>query len=250
MTEEHTRSALPQIFLGALFLALALLGSTWMGTQALDRFKNANNTIAVTGSARKAIRSDFATWRSTVSCEAPTRAEGYRLIQEQTRQVEDYLRQEQHVPNTALTLGPLSVNSLPEYLDNGRTSGRIRGYQLRQSFEVRLPDVDKIAALSRDSMALLDRGLTFESDPPEYLYTKLADLRVEMLEQATQDARERAQRILASVGNHLGPVRSVRTGVFQITRPHSTEVSDYGSYDTGTIDKDITAVLTLTFAVD
>jgi hypothetical protein len=70
-----------------------------------------------------------------------------------------------------------------------------------------------------------------------------------MLSEATADARQRAEQILKSAGSRLGPVRSVRTGVFQITRPHSTEVSDYGMYDTSTIEKDITAVLTLSFAV-
>ena len=54
----------------------------------------------------------------------------------------------------------------------------------------------------------------------------------------------------AYTASWTGPVRSVRTGVFQITRPHSTEVSDEGMYDTHTIAKDITAVLTITFAVD
>jgi hypothetical protein len=81
------------------------------------------------------------------------------------------------------------------------------------------------------------------------LYTKLNELRIEMLAQATQDARTRAESITRSAGSKLGPVRSVRTGVFQITRPESTEVSDYGMYDTSSIEKDITAVLSLTFGV-
>ena len=45
-------------------------------------------------------------------------------------------------------------------------------------------------------------------------------------------------------------MRSVRMGVFQITPRHSTEVSDYGINDTSSLEKDITAVVRVTFAVD
>ena len=243
-------SKFPQFFFGAALLALAMVLSTFMGTQALDRFKNANNAIAVTGSARRGIRADFATWHSVVSCEAPSRSEAYQMMQNYTQEVQTYFLNEQSVPAEALSLAELNLSSIPELLSNGLPSGNIKGYRLSQSFDIRLPDVEKVEELARSSMVLLNRGLPFESYPPEYLYTKLADLRVEMLAQATEDARERAQQILAATHNKLGPVQSVRTGVFQITRPHSTEVSDYGSYDTSSIEKDITAVLTLSFAVE
>jgi len=239
----------PQLFWGIIALSLSLLFSTFMGTQALKQFKNSDNTISVTGSARKGIRSDFATWRSSITYEATSREEAYQIIQAQTETVQNYFI-DQGIPSEAITLDELNLNSLPEYLANGNQSGRIRGFKLMQHFEVRLADVNKIANLARQSMSLLNQGLAFESYPPEYLYTKLSDLRVEMLAQATEDARERAQHILTATDNKLGPVRSVRTGVFQITRPHSTEVSDYGRYDTSSIDKDITAVLTLSFAVE
>jgi hypothetical protein len=71
-----------------------------------------------------------------------------------------------------------------------------------------------------------------------------------MLSEATQDARARADAIARSAGGEIGAVRSVRMGVFQITPRHSTEVSDYGINDTSSLEKDITAVVRVTFAVD
>jgi len=41
----------------------------------------------------------------------------------------------------------------------------------------------------------------------------------------------------------------VQVGVFQITSPNSTQVSDYGVYDTSTLNKDVTAVVNVTFAL-
>lgn len=83
----------------------------------------------------------------------------------------------------------------------------------------------------------------------EYLYTRLAALRVEMLAEATQDARRRAEVMAHSVGSAIGPIRAARMGVFQITPRHSTEVSGEGIYDTTSVEKNITAVVSVTFAL-
>ena len=246
---SESTSRFPQLFGGLALLSLALVVSTWLGGRALERFRQADNTITVTGSARKSITADFATWRSQVSVESETQQEAYQLLRGATEEVRTYFIEEQKLAPEALSLGAIQTQALPEYLPNGAQSGRTRAYRLSQGFEVRLVDVHRVAELAQSSMELLNRGLNFESFAPEYLYTQLSALRVEMLAAATEDARQRAEQILKSAGSQLGPVRSVRTGVFQITRPHSTEVSDYGMYDTTTIDKDITAVLSLTFGM-
>ncbi len=71
-----------------------------------------------------------------------------------------------------------------------------------------------------------------------------------MLGEAAKDAKVRAEKIAASTGNSIGTVRSARMGVMQITAADSTEVSDAGISDTSSIDKDVTAVVNISFAVD
>jgi uncharacterized protein len=44
-------------------------------------------------------------------------------------------------------------------------------------------------------------------------------------------------------------VRSARLGAYQVTPRNSTEVSDYGINDTSSREKDVTAVVSVTFAV-
>ena len=84
---------------------------------------------------------------------------------------------------------------------------------------------------------------------PKFTYTKLPEKRIDMLAKATKDARIRAEAIVRETGSELGSVKKVNTGVFQITIPNSTRVSSWGSYDTSTIKKDITAVMGVTFTV-
>ncbi|HSI88332.1 MAG TPA: SIMPL domain-containing protein, partial [Pyrinomonadaceae bacterium] len=97
---------------------------------------------------------------------------------------------------------------------------------------------------------LINQGILIESKPPQYYYNAIGDLKVEMLGEAAKDAKERAERIASSTGNSIGSVRSARMGVMQITAADSTEVSDYGVYDTSTIEKDMTAVVNVSFAIN
>ena len=82
------------------------------------------------------------------------------------------------------------------------------------------------------------------------LSTELTKAKFEALRLATADARKRGETIAGGLGGSLGAVRSVQLGVFQITPRNSTEVSDYGINDTSTRDKDVTSVVTITFAVN
>lgn len=240
----------PQLFSGLAVLSVAIVMSAWIGGNAVQRLKSADNTISVTGSARKAIKSDYGVWSATVSAERPTQKEAYNALQGYLSKAKDYLVTEKQVPATSLAMGELVTTELQELLPNGNPSGKTRAYQLSQTIEVRLPDPERIRQLSQESSELVTRDIPFESNEPQYLYTKLSDLRVQMLAEATQDARSRAEQIVKTAGSGLGPVRSVWTGVFQITKPNSTEVSGEGMYDTTSIDKDITAVLTMNFAVE
>ena len=93
------------------------------------------------------------------------------------------------------------------------------------------------------------KGLPLRINPPAYTFTRLAEKRVDMLAKATADAHRRAQAIAREAGSGIGAISRVDTGTFQITQPNSTRVSNAGSYDTSTIEKDITAVMGVTFRV-
>jgi hypothetical protein len=81
------------------------------------------------------------------------------------------------------------------------------------------------------------------------VYTKLAELRPALSAEATKDALIRAEAIVEITGDELGGVRDVYSSPFQVTAPGSTEVEDYGIYDTSTREKEVTAVVNVTFAV-
>lgn len=109
--------------------------------------------------------------------------------------------------------------------------------------------MELVTRISRESSELIKEGVEFNSSSPQYFYTKVNDLKIEMLGEATKDAKLRAEQLAINSGGKVGALRSAAQGVFQITTAYSTEVSDHGIYDTSTIEKSIKAVVTVQYSI-
>lgn len=136
-----------------------------------------------------------------------------------------------------------------KYAPNGNMTNDIAYYNLSQPIVIKSNDVEKIKEISSDIQSLLSQGLDINVLNTEYFYSKLSDLKVELLEDATKDAKDRANAMLKATHNKQGKIQSVQMGVFQITPVDSTNVSDMGINDTTSIDKKVTAVANVVFRI-
>ena len=236
-------------FMGAIVLAVGLVFATTIGGWFFVKGKRGDQTITVTGSARKRIKSDLVIWRSAISYQAPVLSEAYRSLSESVPRVKAYLVSK-GIAENQITVSSISSQTLHGKTADGGETSEITGYSLRQELSVRSTDVDKIGQIAREATELINQGILIESMAPEYLYTKLGDLKIEMLAEAAKDAKRRAEQIAQSTDSSIGTVRTARMGVLQITAADSTDVSDSGMNDTSSLEKDITAVVNIGFAVD
>jgi len=236
-------------FMGAVVLAVGLVVATTIGGWFFVKGKRGDQTITVTGSARKRITSDLVVWRSAISYQAPTLSEAYRSLAEAVPRVKAYMVSK-GIAENQITVSSISSQTLHGRNSDGMETSDITGYSLRQELSVRSTEVEKIGQIAREATELINQGILLESMAPEYLYTKLGDLKIEMLAEAAKDAKRRAEQIAQSTDSSIGTVRTARMGVLQITAADSTDVSDSGMNDTSSLEKDITAVVNIGFAVD
>lgn len=236
-------------FMGAVVLAVGLVIATTIGGWFFVKGKKGDQTITVTGSARKRITSDQVIWTSAISYQASTLSEAYRSLSESVPRVKAYLVSK-GIPENQITVSSISSQTLHGRTNEGGETSEITGYSLRQELSVQSTEVNKIEQIAREATELINQGILIESMPPVYLYTKLGDLKIEMLAEAAKDAKRRAEQIAQSTDSSIGSVRTARMGVLQITAADSTDVSDSGMNDTSSIEKDITAVVNIGFAVD
>ena len=236
------------VFAAGLALAIGLILASIIGGWSFVRAKRGDQTITVTGSAKKRIRSDLVIWKSSVSYQATTLADAYRSLSEAVPRVKAYLVSK-GIPENQITISSISSQTLHARDSDGQDTGQITGYSLRQELIVRSNDVDKVSQVAREATELINQGILIESMAPEYYYTKLADEKIAILAEAAKDAKQRAEKVAESTGSSIGSVKTARTGVLQITPADSNEVSDMGMNDTSSLDKDITAVVTLGFEI-
>jgi uncharacterized protein len=228
------------LFAGLALLAIAfVIGAFAIGHGIRD--KNRNDVIAVTGSAKKRITSNYAIWTFSVTSQQPTATAAAKELAEWSTKIRAFLASEK-IPGEAVTVQPISTETLSR-------KGRVTSFHLTRSFEVRSSQVLAVTEVADHSSRVLAAGIPISADPPQYVYTNLPKLRPQLLAEATRDARSRAKTIVEATGAHLGKLRRVSVGVFQVTSPNSTEVQDYGVYDTATLEKDVTAVVNVTFAL-
>lgn len=233
------------LVLVAVILAAGLITSTLIATNGLIEIKG-SRSITVTGSAKQQLKSDLIVWKGYFSCQSPLMAEAYTKLKEDSEKVKKYLLSK-GLKEEELVFSSIDSSPIYEVNYNGQYTNNIIAYRLSQRVEISSSEVDKITRISREATELMNEGVEFQSFPPEYFYTKIADLKVSMLAEATKDAKNRAEQISGNTGSSIGALKSAKMGVFQITPLYSTEVADYGINDTSSLDKEITAVVTCTF---
>jgi len=208
------------------------------------RDRGAGDTISVTGSAKRSIRSDYVIWDASLSVQGETTTAAAAAQLERWLERTLAALRASGIQDDELAVAAISTETV-----RGK-SGKLTGFRLTRSLQVRSSRVDVVvAAIEEDSSRLLAAGVPLSAGQPQYVYTKLAELRPALSAEATKDALRRAEAIVEITGDELGGVRDVYSSPFQVTAPGSTEVEDYGIYDTSTREKEVTAVVNVTFAV-
>ncbi len=231
-----------QVISLGLLIGLALVVSTKMVSSSISK-----NEISVTGSAYEIVKSDKGTLNIDIEVKRATRQEAYKTAQEHLKIVEKYLK-DKKIDKIEIK----TPNVYPSYKNDPRTgyaTNTVEYYNYSQSLSISSDNVELIKDISTDIASLVNQGVVVNSGIPSYDYSKISDLKVTLLEKASQDARNRAASMLKPSHNRVGKISAVRMGVYQITPIDSTNVSDYGINDTSTIDKKVTAVANVTFRI-
>jgi len=233
-----------QLAILGLLLAIGLIITAFIVSNSLPR-----EGISVTGSAFEIVTSDNATWSFTVNTTGDLQADAYNELKKEIPIVKEYLKNNGIKDSEIEELTP---NTTPTYKispKSGYAINEIEYYNYNQTIKVTSDNVEKVKNLSSDIQSLISKGVYLTSNPPTYLYSKLPELKIKLLEDATKDAKSRADGMLKATNNRVGKIKSVKMGVFQITTKDSTEVSDYGVNDNSSVDKRVTAVANVIFEI-
>ena len=225
---------------------LGLLGS------AIKNRNKSENTISVTGLGTKKFTSDLITWSGNFSRNSFELKSAYDELSNDRKVIENYLISK-GIPKNEIVFSAVDIQKQFNYVSdsNGSSHQTFAGYQLSQSISLESKDVAKIENLSRNITEIINLGIEFTSSKPSYFYTKLAEVKQEMIANATKDAKERAEKIAENAGSDLGNLKKATMGVIQITAPNSNEDFSYGgTYNTESKEKEASITIKLEYEVD
>lgn len=239
-----------QIGILGICIAVATIISSVILSQGFLKVKKfTEEVIDVTGSAQRGITSDYVAWKGSFSVREVSLPATYKKLNEDLSKVKKYLLSK-GVNEKEIVISQISTSTIYKKNAEGESTNEIELYHLNQGVEVCSKDVERVTEVSREITELINEGVEFDSGAPKYFYTKLDDLKVEMLARASENAKLRAENMARATGNKVGLMRSARMGVFQITPINSTEVSNWGVNDTSSLEKKVTAVVTVSFAIE
>lgn len=232
----------------ALIIAIGLIVSSLIVSKFFIRIKH-EDTIAVKGYAEKAVKSDIGKFYCSFSVAKSELPKAYDELMEKKERVITFLK-ENGIKDDELETN--NINSYKSFKRDqmGRDTSIIEAYTLTQSILITSKNVNMIKDVSKKVNELIQEGIEIFVQEPQFFISDPKDIKMALIENATQDGYQRAKTMALKSGGKVGSLNSARQGVFQITAPNSTETSDYGMYDTSTIDKVVKVVVNLSYSVE
>ena len=227
------------------FIGIALIVSAIIfgGFYYYAQLANSKDVLSVTGSAKTKVTSDQAKLVISLSRTAKMSvlSDGYSSIANDLSLTKKLL-QDAGIDSSIIVESPVSMY---QNYSNDKTSEN--SYNLSQNLTVQSNDVSKITDISKKVPDLASKGAIVSVQSLEYYYSGLPDLRISLLSDAIKDAKSRAEKIAEGTGRKVGSVQEASSGVVQVLTPNSVEVSDYGSYDTSSIEKEVMVTVKASF---
>lgn len=236
----------------AVIISAAFIVCTLLVTNAFRNRNRTNDIISVTGGTKQDFVSDLIDWSVDFTRRDKNLQTAFAAIRKDAAQVNAFLVSK-GIPAKEIVAGAVDIQREyeTEYDAKGNRKESFRGFKLTQMFRIESSDVDKVEAVSREVSSLIDAGIEIHSSTPNFYYTKLGELRIAMIAEATKDGTTRADKIAANAGGRRGNLRYSNLGVFQITGQNTnTDYSWGGAFDTQSKRKTASITVKLQFAID
>lgn len=250
MEKEEKKSFTLPAFLLAIAIVVSSIGGMYLFT---DYKKGVGNSISATGSAELSLDSDLIVWRGYFDATGETSKEAYNIIKVDADRVKKYL-EDNGIKDNEMVFNSVNISEKVEgiYDANGNWVGsNLVGYDLSQNVVITSKDIEKVEKVSRDISKLLEDGVQFRSNSPEYYCTTLSDSKLELIKLATANAKERIDIMASEAGASVGKLKNSKLGVFQIVAENSGTASFAydGFLDTSSRKKTASITVKLEYAI-
>ncbi len=187
------------------------------------------HTISVTGNAKQDFEADIVKWSATFIQKSMSLSDASKSLKSDREMVRQFLI-EKGIKDNEILFSAINISKDFSYQTdaNGNSYGIFTGYNLSQNVKIESSELDKVDNASREISDLISKGIELTSNEPSYYYSKLEDLKLSLIGEASLNAKARAANIAKEAGISLGALQKADLGVFQITGQNDNEEYSYG----------------------
>lgn len=228
----------------AALVALGLsLGGFFPGYYYYKAKMNAN-TVVVKGLAEMDVKADLAIWNIKFVVTGTDVVVTQKEMERQTKVVQQFLLNN-NITADEISVGRLETNDLMANPYRNGNDNNIR-FILTQNITVKSANVENISVVLNKSGELVAKGIIFNQDygfPVSYLFTRLNEIKPEMLASATRNAKQAAEEFAKNSGSRVGHIRRANQGVFSILPREQTMMASEAQQ----IEKKVRVVSTIEY---
>ncbi len=234
------RPPAPLVLTSTAILSVALVLGGYLLGDGLTRMKMAERSVTVRGLAEREVMADLATWTISYSATAGDMASAQASVDRDAASIRAFF-DGLGFPEDAVQPTGANVSS---YTNEGVTN-----FTVRQRMTLRTTDIERAQRAVRQQSDLVRRGVLLEEGSGmAYTFTKLNDIKPEMVAEATQDARASAEQFAEDSGSGVGGIRQATQGYFEIYARDGDSGGGWGVADTPF--KKVRVVTTVDFYLD
>lgn len=222
--------------------------------KALQRFKMDDRYVSVKGLSEREVKADLVVWNIQTRIVNDNLLEGSDKIEEAKNKIVDFLIQKQISKDDIITEGSSVIDKRANQYDNFQQMNTPR-YLITQIIQIRSSNVDLVQNVSRMTGELLQAGVVISNNeygnPIQYYFTKLNDIKPEMISEATQKAREAALKFATENDSKLGRLKKANQGLFTIVDRTASLSGGEGGYASSTVDiyKKVRVVISAEYSI-
>lgn len=219
------------LFLGLAVIGVGVLIAGLKVYDGLRYFRSYDRYVVVKGLATEDVRADLAIWSMSFTATGNDLALAQAQLEENAGKVRAYLT-ENGIKDDSVRLQGITVSDKQAQTYSGNDGGGPR-YVLAQTLMVRTTDINSLIKVSQNISTLVKQGVVLGqpnggyNPAPQFMFTKLNDVKPQMIAEATKNARLSAEQFANDSGQKVGQIRSANQGVFEINaRDPSTQESE------------------------
>jgi len=199
-----------------IFFGLSSLGYL-LGGAAIE-YKQYERSVTVKGLSEREYKSDIVIWPIQFTAAGNDIGSLYSSIEENTLKIKKFL-EENGISSEEITFASPAITdkSAQQYGSNNKPAFR---YAAIQTVTVYSKNIDAVRSVMSSLSELGKKGIVFTGgnyqSKTEYIFTRLNEIKPEMIEEATRKAREVAQKFATDSKSKLGKIKKASQGQFSI----------------------------------